>query len=247
MSKGVIYIYIYIYIYIMDLYNVIIFCGGKCGGSTLNNTFNKNNYKSCHTHSNHYWINTLKNNDIFELIDCNSKNNKIYIIDSYRLPIERKISSFFQNIDVHVPDYKNKSIKQLIDFFNEKLLIYLEEYHPINEALLYYNLDMFNTFDYNKKYNILEHDNKVFIKILFRDVHNWDNILSEIFEKKIIIYPENLTSEKETYYLYKLFCENYKIPRLYIDDYLINDIEFKIYNTEEEQENYINKWLSLSY
>ena len=32
-------------------YNVFVFCGGKCGGTTLSQTFNKNGYETTHLHS----------------------------------------------------------------------------------------------------------------------------------------------------------------------------------------------------
>ena len=32
-------------------YNVFVFCGGKCGGTTLSETFNKNDYEALHLHS----------------------------------------------------------------------------------------------------------------------------------------------------------------------------------------------------
>ena len=50
---------------------------------------------------------------------------EIYIIDSYRTPIERKISSFFQNV-------LSDSTQNIIDNFNKDYLFYIEEYHSIN-------------------------------------------------------------------------------------------------------------------
>jgi hypothetical protein len=228
---------------------IFVFCGGKSGSCTLHETFKKNNYDSIKVHSNQeYQIKYGNTYTIFDIINitCNKYNN-VYIIDSYRTPIERKISSLFENINTHLPNYKNLSIHEIIDFFNNNLLHILEEYHSINEVFKYYNLQLFNSFDFEKKYNIVKYDNKIFIKLLFKDINIWNQILSNIFNKEITIVNSNLSNNKDQYNLYKLFLDNYKVPKKYIKDILINDNEFKIYNTLEEQKNYIEYWLNKSY
>jgi hypothetical protein len=232
----------------MNEYDIFIMCGGKCGGSTLAYTFHRNNFKTTHIHG----INNTGafQSDInlelglFNIIDNSSKNKKIYIIDSYRTPIERKISAFFQHIGMHLPNYKELSIEELILFFNENVLENIENYHPINESLIHYNIPLFKSFDFVNKYNKVEHENKVFIKLLFTDIDKWDEILSNILETTIEIYPHNLTSNKEIYKLYKKFNEKYIPPSSYID-YVLNDEEFKIYNTKQQQEEYIYKWSTI--
>ena len=107
---------------------------------------------------------------LYEIINVSSKREKVYLIDSYRLPIERKISSFFQNINKRVPHWKQCSINDLINIFNEKFLYKLEEYNSLKEGFDYYNIQYFDTFDFNKKYVYREHDNKVFIKLRFADI-----------------------------------------------------------------------------
>ena len=82
---------------------VIIFCGGKCGSSTLLHTFLSHNMDTIHMHS----FESLDKNIYSSLSNINDfitiqKQNIIYIIDSYRTPIERHISAFFQNIHTHV-------------------------------------------------------------------------------------------------------------------------------------------------
>ena len=48
---------------------------------------------------------------LIDLINRSSENKKLYIIDSYRTPIERKISSFFQNINNWSLVIKIKAVK----------------------------------------------------------------------------------------------------------------------------------------
>jgi hypothetical protein len=126
-------------------YNVFIFCGGKSGSSTLHKTFIENNFKVLKQHT------VNDNTNIFNIINesCND-NDTVYIIDSYRTPIERKISSLFQNIDLYLPDYLNYTIEDLISYFNENMIYTIEEYHSIDEILNYYKLPLFDSFDFTK-------------------------------------------------------------------------------------------------
>lgn len=233
----------------MKTFDIFVYCGGKCGSSTMKKTFMENDYSTLHTHGDcEYSIRTNKEENIFDVIDfsCQSKD-KVYFFDSYRTPIERKISSFFQNIHKLLPNYNKLKIEELIDFFNKNLVYSLEEYHPINELLKHYNIPLFDTFDFNKGYNIVEKDNKVIVKVLFKDTYKWNNIFSEILGKEIMIKNCNISKNKSYYKLYTEFKEKYKVPKLYLENVLVKDKEFKIYNTIQEQEEYIHYWTNKSY
>jgi len=233
----------------MSLFNVFVYCGGKCASSTLCHTFTNNCLANIQVHTNKYYkhINNTENT-IFDIIEASCKKYEaVYIIDSYRLPIERKISSFFQNIEFFLPNYNNLTIQELIEFFNDTLIYGIEEYHSINEVLEYFGLPLFTVFNFEKRYNMITQDNKIFIKILFKDIKKWDIILSEIFQKNIIMVNSNLTKDKEINGIYIQFKEQYKVPKKYITNFLVNDSEFKIYNTESQQKEYIEKWLEKSY
>jgi len=252
---------------------VIVYCGGKCGSRTLHNSFdNKNGFNSFHTHgyvnynifqkknpheytliknflNNHHIYDTFVQPDtIYDLIDiaC-TKYKNVYIIDSYRTPIERKMSSFFQNITIHLPNYNDLSTQELINFFNDECLYNIENYHSINEVLNNYNMPLFNNFDFEKKYVVSKYNNITFVKILFKNIDTWSNILSEILGKQITVYQDNLTENKDIYNIYKEFKENYSVPVNYINNVLLKDDEFKIYNSITEQKTYIHNWLKKSY
>jgi len=227
----------------MDTFDVFVYCGGKCGSMTLYETLKNNGYNTSHTHDNKYWLNNLKKDrSIFDYIDKSAEYKKIYIIDSYRTPIERSISSFFQNIKRFLPNYKDLTVTEIINWYNDNEMYLFESYHPINEVLTHYNLPLFEKFDFDKNYVRIEKNNIIFIKLLFSDISYWDRILGEIFEKPIHIYPDNLTVNKNIYDLYNEFKKHYKIPKNYIDHYLIEDNEFKIYNTPDQQKEYIDYW-----
>jgi hypothetical protein len=223
---------------------VFIFCGGKCASSTLTTTFNQY-YKTLHVHNEEEFYSTSNQRffSIFDVIEYNRKTQeKIYIIDSYRSPIERKISSFFQNINTHLPNYKNHKLSSLVKYFNAGYIYNLEEYHPMDDIMKYYQILPFESFDFDKKYNLLVHENIWLIKIRFSDIDNWSTIFSNIFNKPIEIQSDNLSEIKEYKTLYKNFKKIYYLPNLYYNNYLPNDKNFKIYNTEEERKEYYEKW-----
>lgn len=227
----------------LPIMDVICLTGGKCGSSTLNVIFNKNGFKCIKVHNKQDFINIYKYDGLIDLINRSSKNKELYIIDSYRTPIERKISSFFNNISKHVPSFKNKNCEELIDLFNTKYLEILEEEHPINSIMEEYGVEPFNTFDFNKKYVIKKVGNIIYIKLLFSNINNWGENLSEIFNKKFIMYQANLSKNKQYFLMYNKFKLMYKTKKAYINDILKNDKQFRIFNTPEQQDIYINKYL----
>lgn len=229
------------------LYNVFIFCGGKCGGSTLAHTLKQNGYSVCHLHS--FTQKGLMNSDIdinnvYETIQqsCNTFE-KVYFIDSYRTPIERKISGFFQNITLHTPTYKSLSVTELINIFNTNYLVTSENYHPMNKLLDYFKLPRIVSFDFSRNYTMIEDGNKVFVKLLFNDINNWGSRLTDIFNKKIAIIPINITKNRSNMgKIYVKFLEKYRVPLDFLDK-IILDTEFTIYNSIEDQMLYLEKWV----
>ena len=228
--------------------DVICLTGGKCGSTSLEKTLQKNGYKTIRTHSPIEFKHKFGFDGLYNVIKNNSLNNKkLFIIDSYRLPIERKISSFFENINSHVPNHTSLNCNQLINIFNKKCLYTIEEYHPIDNAMINNGISPFEEFNFKNNYVIKEDKNVVFIKILFSDINNWDTILSKIFNKKINIHKYNLTSNKSIHLKYIRFKTQYKVPKLYLNNYLKKDKNFKIYNTQQNQKLYLEKWYKNSY
>ena len=228
------------------IYDVFILCGGKCGSSSLSTSFKKLGLKTLKVHGRLDYIEQFKEDKLYECINNSSKHKPVIIIDVYRTPIERKISSFFQNIHKDIPDWKSKSIDQLINEFNNKYFYILEEYHSINEAFENYNIPFFNEFNFKRKLNYLKKDNKLFIKLLYKDIKEWNKILTVFFNQPFIISNNNMSNKKEYYQTYQQFLSKYKVPKSYFDK-LEKDREFKIYNTKEDQETYLKYWKSRCY
>lgn len=211
---------------------VYINCGGKSGSKTLEKSLSQY-YKCIHTHGNFYfqkYIIKSKEYTLYQAIKESMKHyDNVYVIDSYRTPIERAISSCFQN---------NPNIT--LDAFNYNLLIG-ENYSCIEETLYEFELPPLKQFDYEKKYVLIKHKNLNIIKIRLSDINEWSNILENVFNHPITILPDNLSENKKYYDNYKLFLNKIKIPKLYFDC-LISSNEFNIFNNKEEKNNYVNLW-----
>jgi hypothetical protein len=233
--------------------NTFIYCGGKCGGVTLRNTFHKKNIRCIHSHSNEEFIkNYISCGTIHEVINQNSGWHKnIYIIDSYRLPIERKMSSFFQNMTIDVPDYGSKTTQELTTYFNQQYIHNVdptqnnEDYHPLDEMMEYLGVESPLTFDFKKMYGILKYKNINFIKIRFQNIDKWTTILSGIVGKPLTLNSANLSKNKPYRDKYEKFKREYKVPVDYLEKLKI-DKAFMNYNTPHEQSEYIKYWTSRS-
>uniref|UniRef100_A0A6C0AEW8 Sulfotransferase domain-containing protein n=1 Tax=viral metagenome TaxID=1070528 RepID=A0A6C0AEW8_9ZZZZ len=225
-------------------YNCFIFCGGKCGSHTLLYTMKERGFNCFHVHNNHNYQDRFQNiinktgcQDVLSFIKY-QKSKKIYIIDSYRDPIERTISSFFNNIEFHIgKDYLSVDMEILIIKFNEIFRNKIENYHLCIIEVEY---------DFFKKYYIKEIDNLVFIKLRFKDINEWSDILSSIFNKQIKLVNENISENKEYFDLYNKFKKKYKVPIDILNE-VIQEKTFKKYNTPEEQEMYYEMWKSKSF
>lgn len=205
-------------------FNMIIYCSGKCGGTTLFHTFfTKKNpldppvLNPIHIHTNQIFRDCCKIGllpfdlnenppDIFDLIE---KEEPVWIIDCYRNPIERKISSYFQNYFHNTEVFnvpKNLSIEEEVDFFNLHIFHNIEDYESMGEVLEHYKIDKL---EYKYKYWIGKKDNITFIRLKFDYIYEWEKILTELIGYDVIIKKENLSIEKEYYKKYQIFKKIY--------------------------------------
>jgi hypothetical protein len=185
-------------------------------------------------------INNVKINDIIFYLAKNGK--KVYVIDVYRTPIERKISEFFEKISQHhfnnTEENINKySIKRVSDRFN-KLFPHLENG---DHYLDRYDIAEPIGFDFNAKYTIQEYNNVNYIKLRLCDSESWSTILSTIFSEDIVLITDYKTDGKAISSLYNKFKQEYKLPLNYFED--IKSCKYlNFYYNEEERNKYLNLW-----
>jgi hypothetical protein len=188
-------------------------------------------------------INNITINEIIQYLADSGK--KVYVIDVYRTPIERKISEFFEKISPYhfnnTEENINKySIQRVINRFN-KLFPHLETGdHYFNK----YDVPNIPLFDFSKKYSIQEFNNVNYIKLRLCDSQLWDKILSEIFVADIVLISDYKTQDKGISDLYNKFKNDYKLPKNYFED-IKNCRYFNFYYNEKERKKYSVLVLSL--
>lgn len=230
----------------MNDIDAFIIAGGKCGSSTLKKTFSSLELKTIKSHNPTCFKNQFGYEGFFDTIIESSKYKRLIIVDAYRTPIERKISSFFHNGERKIPNFLNMTIKEQIDLFNKDYLYRIEEQHIINDIYTRLNIPQYAQYDARRRYLHQNYKNIKIIKLHYSDINNWDIRLTEIFRRPIKIIPDNISKNKSYYDTYKNFLEQYKVPIHYIEDKLSKDIEFKKYQTPAQQNAYIKMWLKKS-
>ena len=235
---------------------VLLYCPQKVGSTSIVTSirlFASDKFIVFHTHDSKIaellndTINSIEVNDIIgNSIIFNKKENRhrrIYVIDIYRNPIERKISEYFQKIsEIHFNNHEQHistyPIDKLIKRFND-IYPYFEDKDYFNQI---YNLDYkIINFDTEKKYVMHEINNVFYIKLRLVDSNDWGSILSELLNTEITIIHDYSTLNKHIVEIYEKFKNQYKLPSNYYDE-LINDKNINIYMNEHERNKYLNLW-----
>jgi hypothetical protein len=144
--------------------NNFVYCGGKCASETLYKTFLNNKRRTYKAHS--YNESRFKDNFKYpiQLIENNSKKNgPIYIIDSYRNPIERKMSSFFYN---NYDTIKDISFDDVSHIFNDQYII--NNYTVIINFKFEKKNDLLNLIEKFSENLILDEEHNTYLKITFK-------------------------------------------------------------------------------
>jgi len=184
----------------------------------------------------------IQNITINELILYNSFiGKKVYVIDVYRSPIERKISTFFELIEIHF----NNSQEKINEYSLER--IYNRFYHLFPHIakedyfLGKYQILFPSEFDFEKKYLLVKENNIDYIKLRLKDSDEWGSILSSLLQTEIVIITDYETNGKQIKDLYENFKNNLRIPSNLLED-LKYDKYLNYYYSMEEKNNYLNNW-----
>ena len=225
-----------------------VLCGGKCCGTTLTNTLFNSGKKVTHIHTRNggcMFQTNFNSNFTYELILFNSLFNKVYVIDNYKLPFEREISSFIQNINIFVENLNELNSEELLNIFLNKYLYKLELYHPLDD--LKKTLDIKIKYptneDYEKGYILEKKNNLILVKIL--DFSKIEKILFEIYGENINLKNLNITNIQNSNVneFKKLFFEKKLNSKFLLDTY--SDFYFNLYCKNKIE--YINKYFNNNY
>jgi len=170
---------------------------------------------------------------------------KIYLIDIYRSPMERKISEFFHEISMlhfhnsedQVADYP---IQKIINRFHQ-VCPHLDNTDYFREKYRLQPEDIPPCFDFNKKYIRVEKQGVVYVKLRLQDSHQWGNILTTVLEKPITAVKDYETRNKKIGELYQKFNQVFKIS-FDVFKQLENCPQLKYYFNFEERSEYLMKW-----
>lgn len=189
-------------------------------------------------------VNTVSINEI--ILYNKFLGKEIYVINIYRSPIERKISTFFEKIGsfhFNVQDnlINNYNIQKIINRFNN-----IFPWIGLGDHFLdKYEIPIPEVFDYKNKHLHIINNGINYISLRLMDSLEWGNILSKIFGFKIHIIKDYESSNKPIKNIYNIFNAQYKIPLNLLNE-IINDKYLKYYYSENEINNYKNKWISKS-
>lgn len=185
----------------------------------------------------------IKNVTINDLIKYNaSLGKKIYVIDIYRTPVERKMSEYFEKLAIYhfnnTPEkLNNYNINLIINRFN-KIFPYLENGDHYMDK---YDVQPKLPFDHTKKYIIQSINNITYIKLRLVDSDEWSTILTNIFGTQIVLVNEYKTENKPIGELFTRFKQEYKLPRNFLNQ-IKKDKYLHYFFTFEEVYEYIYMW-----
>jgi hypothetical protein len=232
-----------------NIHNKIIFVYSqpKVGSTSLVSSIRisaPNDFNVVHFHDDSTLKNLLgiKNVTIDEIILYNQKmGKKVYVIDVFRTPIERKMSLFFEDIgSFHFnnleEDINNYNVNRVIKRFND-IYPFIAN---VDNYLDNYNIPYVN-FNFNEKCICQNINNVTYIKLRLKDSNLWGDILTKILGREIVIVKDYQTNNKKIAKLYNDFKNNYKLPRNYFDD-LESCRLLNFFYSEKEKKEYINNW-----
>jgi hypothetical protein len=228
---------------------VFIYTPPKVGSTTLVSSLRVslgNSYSIVHIHD-EIMLNVLTGvtdvsiNEIIAFLSSIGK--RVYVIDVYRTPIERKMSEFFEKISPYhfnnsEENINNYSIKRVSERFNALFPHIGTGDHYLEK----YNIgDHHHPFDFKKKYIVQKKNNITYIKLRLCDSSMWSTTLSTIFDSTVVMITDYQTDSKGIGELYKRFKREYKLPANYFED--IKNCRFlKLYYSEQERQDYLNMW-----
>lgn len=237
---------------------VLLYCPEKVGSSTIVSSIRtsaSDKFMVFHTHDctvakinskkNHIDVSDIKLNSTF-VNPITGIKRKVYIIDVFREPIERKISYFFQKLsELHFNNTEhnllNYPIEKVIKRFND-IYIHIDSTDYFNEKYDLSKSEIIGNFDFEKKYVVRTDEfGVIYVKLRLSDSDKWGSILSEVLGEPIFMVKNYDTLNKDIGLLYKKFKEHYRLPYNYFN-MLLTDKMLDLYMDVHEKQQYLNKW-----
>ena len=243
---------------------VMVFSGGKCGSTSLYATFLRYRIPVLRVHNTEHFIDeyapflkgvdSLHPDDILEFLL--QFYGSIIVMDVYRDPIERKVSSLFQNFSVNmgrismtIPEWNEAVFTEQRQIFETRLMPILERRHGLDT---YYPYFFQAPFDFERGYQEMVHSvfslrHRVkFIKMRFSEMKKWPAMIAKIFgwtaEHELEMVAANQSCEKKYAAVYEFWRDHFKLSSVSVLWDHILDPVFTKYHTVEETAAYFDKW-----
>jgi hypothetical protein len=231
---------------------IFVYSGPKVGSTSIVSSlriFGREKFSIIHIHDEEMlnMLGHINGITVNEIILYNKYiGKKVYVIDVYRSPIERKISAFFEKIGVYhfnnTDENVNKyNIERVINRFNKILPYIANGDHFIDK----YNINIPEHFDYNNKYLLVEENGISYIKLRLKDSAIWGSILTNLLGSKIGIVKDYESNNKPIKDLFLKFKTVYKIPKNLLGD-IMKCRYLNYYYSPTELNEYYGQWLNNS-
>ena len=177
---------------------------------------------------------------------------KVYVIDVYRTPVEKKISTYFDRLSTH---HFNAPETTINTYSMERIIKRFNDVFPYLGNCDYWMDDYYGesatsklpaTFPYAQKHLSVDCNLVKYIKLRLTDSGSWGSILSSIFGCHIEVISDYMGENKALGKLYAQFKKEYKLPQEFLNDIRDNDKQFQYYMSNNERELYLRKWQTRS-
>ena len=223
----------------MEYEKILIFQYGKVGSTSIRRS--DSNSKYCPFIQETYKEKIIQVHAHNVAKDILRKYKNMLVINIVRLPIDRNISSFFQNIKSQCENYNQLSINEIIQKYDQLYSVTSTD-NWMSDFFKIFNIDIDNfKFDKINKYNKLRFNGNDILLFRFEDL---EYINSDILPKYNIFVNKKLNESSKKFYakLYKTFKETYKIND-FEKEKIINSKITNIYYSKEEILEHIKKYL----
>lgn len=221
---------------------VLIFQYGKVGSTTLRcNTTGE--YFDLAIEDNNEYPDTVQTHSSWVASDFIEKNanEEILVICPLRLPVDRNLSDFWENIENRVPDWRNMNVNEInLHFDNSVFINHTNWWLDAFFKLFKIDKTIFR-FDFASKYNCIKNKNCTILLYRFED---FKFVVNNVLPKFGIDVTDsyNIGNSKPYSEKYKEHKKMFRLTQEEAND--IRNSEFiNMFNTKNDIEEHINKWI----
>lgn len=245
---------------------VVVFCGGKCGSTTLTHFFQSLGRPTVRIHNVDHFVDEyapfLQKNPLRQLLHLDvllelflAVYDSVLVVDAYRDPIERRLSSFFQNFRVNLQragishrQWTASSTPVQQRLFEESILPLLENRHGIDTQIPAFFNAPFHIDRGHQKMDHPEFPEATLLKLRFGDMASWSTILADALDLPADMRPaalphENRSADKAYGSIYAEWVDTFQIQLPSTLWGMILDPIFAKYHSPSEFGDYILRWM----